>query len=33
VANGDLAEPVHQLEVLRQSGFPEVVAARALVVS
>src|SRR5437016_12779376 len=30
VANGDLAEPVHQLEVLRQLGFPEVVAAPAL---
>ena len=30
MANGDLAEPVHQLEVLRQLGFPEVVAAPAL---
>jgi hypothetical protein len=33
VANGNLAEPVHQLEVLRQLGFREVVAAPALVVS
>jgi hypothetical protein len=30
---GDLAEPGHQLETLRQLGFPEVAAASALVVS